>query len=120
MDDIQQRAIQSALAALSEGQTESAAAILQGISGIRHAVEDVPDILDQHGEILTRIYAAVSQKGNEGDDSLAKLLATLIKQIENQMVRMTELSNKVMVRLEEIPERLARELDRQSNRIPAE
>lgn len=120
MDDIQQRAIQSALTALSQGQTDTATAILNGISGVQETVRDVSDILDQHGDILTRIYAAVAQKGNDGDDSLAKLLATLIKQIENQMVRMTELSNKVMVRLEELPERLAREFDRQTNRLPAE
>ncbi|SIR47342.1 MULTISPECIES: hypothetical protein [Acidiphilium] len=120
MDDIQQRAIQNALAALAQGQTETATALLKGISGVHETVRDVSDVLDQQGEILTRIFAAVAQKDNDGDDSLAMLLATLIKQIENQMVRMTELSTRVMVRLEELPERLAREIDRQTNRIPAE
>jgi hypothetical protein len=120
MDDTRQIAIQSALTALSQGQIESAKAILTGLAKVDETVHEMAEVQDQHGEILTRIFATVASKGDDNGDSLTRLLATLIKQIENQMVRMAELSKQVIVRLDDLPERLAQEMHRQSIRIPAE
>jgi hypothetical protein len=120
MDDNQQQAIREALEALSRGQTDTAATILQSIQGVHETVSNVTDILDQHGDILTRIFAAVAKRGEKGGDQLVQLIAQLIGKLDNQMVRTTEMSNAVMRRIEQLPGEIAKEMHSAQTRTAAE
>lgn len=120
MDDTQQQAIREALDALARGQTETALTILQSVKGVHETVRDVSDVLDQHGEILNQIFAAVAKRSEKGGDQLVQLIAQLIGKIDNQMVRMAEMSNAVMRRMEQLPVEIAREMRQNQTRAAAE